>query len=162
MQRSGCLGSSRVHDDRVSRSASSPTPRQRVDDECRRRGKAAVVAGCIALLERRPVDPELIIALGGRPARWAGASDDRGGPHYWLRVWAARGLLWAWDDVALPQLVTAMSDEAWRVREMAAKVVARNDIGDALAAVSELRSDPVVRVRAASARDVARLTTSGA
>jgi hypothetical protein len=54
-----------------------------------------------------------------------------------------------------------MADEAWRVREMAAKVVARHRVGDAFAAVSRLRSDQVPRVRAAAERAVVTLTASG-
>jgi hypothetical protein len=39
--------------------------------------------------------------------------------------------LWAWDDVALPAVKSALNDEAWRVREMALKVVARHKLDDA-------------------------------
>jgi len=70
--------------------------------------------------------------------------------------------LWAWDDSALDAVSVALSDQAWRVREMAAKVVARHLLGDALPAVAELRDDPVPRVRAAANRAVARLTQAGA
>lgn len=49
----------------------------------------------------RNVDAELVLALGGPPARWAVAGEPSG-PPYWLRVWALRGLLWAWDEAALP------------------------------------------------------------
>jgi len=85
-----------------------------------------------------------------------------GGPDYWLRVWAARGLLWAWDDAALPALLKALNDDAWRVREMAAKVVNRHRLGDALPVVVDLRQDPVRRVRAAADRAVVSLTATGA
>ncbi len=81
-------------------------PRERIDAECDRRGKDAVVAGCIALLEGREADGELIVALGGPAALWAVGGGVEG-PRYWRRVWAARGLLWAWDDSALPAIVTA-------------------------------------------------------
>ena len=131
------------------------TPRQRIEAECQRRGKTAVVAGCIELLGGREVDTELVVVLGGAHA--PAVLDGRDEP-YWLRVWAARGLLWAWDDVAVPSLVDAMSDEAWRVREMACKVVARNLVDDALPAVIALRDDPIPRVRAAALRAVERLT----
>jgi hypothetical protein len=55
-----------------------------------------------------------------------------------------------------------MSDEAWRVREMAAKVTARHLVGDALPEVLALRDDPVPRVRAAAERAVARITQAEA
>jgi HEAT repeat protein len=117
-----------------------------------------VIAGCIALLEGRDTDADLIVALGGPPAMWARSGHAASGPDYWLRVWAARGLLWEWDDSAVPAIVAALTDDAWRVREMAAKAVARNDVGDALQAVSHLRDDPVARVRTAGDRAVQRLT----
>ena len=59
-------------------------------------------------------------------------------------------------------IANATRDEAWRVREMAAKVIARHRVGDALDAVAALRADPVQRVRAAAARAVTRLTAAGA
>lgn len=137
------------------------TPRQRIDAECAHRGKAAVVAACIALLEGHDVDAELMVALGGSPARWVFSGEPEG-PRHWRRVWAARGLLWAWGDEALPALMTALTDDTWRVREMAAKVVARHRLGDALSTVAELRGDPTPRVRAAASRAVVLLTASGA
>jgi HEAT repeat protein len=77
---------------------------------------------------------------------------------YWPRVWGARGLLHAWDPAATEAVIVATHDEAWRVREMAAKVIARHRAGDALNAVAALRTDPVPRVRAAAARAVTILT----
>jgi HEAT repeat protein len=136
-------------------------PRERIDAECKRRGKDALVAGCIALLEGRETDGELLVALGGPPALWA-VTGGAEGPRYWRRVWAARGLLWAWDDVAAPAVVAALRDDAWRVREMAAKVVARHRLGDALPVVVDLRDDPTPRVRAAAARAVVLLTSARA
>ncbi len=57
-------------------------------------------------------------------------------------------------------LVRATGDEAWRVREMAARVIARHRF-DALDAVVGLRDDPVPRVRVAANRAVAVLTAAG-
>lgn len=106
------------------------------------------------------MDADLIVALGGPPARWA-VTGEPPGPPYWLRVWAARGLLWAWDDVALPSLVRALGDDAWRVREMALKVVVRHRLDDAVRAVADLQEDPVPRVRAAASRALIRLAEDG-
>jgi len=120
-----------------------------------------VVAGCVRLVAGDDTDPALLMALGGPGA----AKFLDGGPHadtYWLRVWGARGLLWAWDECALDAVLAALDDEAWRVREMAVRVVARHLLGDALPAVAALREDPVPRVRAAAARTVALLTRAGA
>jgi hypothetical protein len=137
------------------------TPRQSVAAECKRRGKAVVVAGCIDLLQgRQDTDDAFLIALAG-PAAQAVLDGSAGGRQgYWPRVWAARGLLHAWDDRATAVIIQAMADDAWRVREMAAKVVARHRIGDALPALSQLRDDPVQRVRIAAERAIVLLTAS--
>jgi hypothetical protein len=135
------------------------SPRARVEHECRRRGKTAFVAGCVDLVEGRAVDPELVAVLGGRSAAWTHSADVPG-PDYWLRVWATRGLLWAWDPVAAPALQRALVDDAWRVREMALKVVARHLVEDALSEVARLQDDPSARVRAAAGRALVRLATA--
>ena len=134
------------------------TPRLSIEAECGRRGKPALVAGCIALLNREPVDDALVMALGVQASPWV--LDSGPESRYWPRVWAARGLLWAWDPVALPAIIAALDDEHWRVREMAAKVVARHLLGDAFDAVSEMSDDPVPRVVAAAARAVRVLIAS--
>ncbi len=138
------------------------TPRQSVRAECERRGRDAVIAGCIELLTGGAVDDDLILALGG-PAAPHVLSGGEGGPEgYWPRVWAARGLLHEWAEVATPAIIAATSHEAWRVREMAAKVIARHKVGDAMESVVALRVDAVPRVRAAADRAVMTLSASGA
>ena len=133
------------------------SPRDSIERECQRRGRGEVVAGCIALLQRQDTDPELIFALGGPPASWV-FTDSEPGPDYWLRVWAARGLLWAWDESALNCLLTALDDDAWRVREMALKVVGRHRLQSARSAVLLMRdSDSSTRVKTAADRAWARL-----
>lgn len=136
------------------------TPRESIEQECANRGKHAVVSGCIELLDGRDVDAELVLALGGPPARWV-VTGEPSGPTYWLRVWALRGLLWAWDDAALSSVETALHDDAWRVREMALRVVARHRLEDAVTTVAGLQEDSVARVRAAASRALMRLTTTG-
>ena len=133
------------------------SPRDSVAGECARVGESAVVEGCIALLRSQKADSRLILALGGRPARWAAGFNEPAGPDYWLRVWAARGLLWAWDEAAGPVIVDALSDEAWRVREMALRVVNKRRLRDALGAVKRLEEDPNARVRAQASRAVEKL-----
>ena len=125
-------------------------------------GACRVVDGCLALLRGGQCDAALVRALAG-----PGADRYLDGPPegaYWLRVWGARGLLWAWLDTAEERsvLVDALADEAWRVREMAAKVVARHLVGAAFDAVAALRDDPVPRVRAAAERALLRLTAAEA
>lgn len=135
------------------------TPRQSVEAECRRRGKPALISGCIDLLAGREVDDDLVLALGGVPAEYVLEGNEGGRDGYWPRVWAARGLLHVWDDEAAAAVIRATTDDAWRVREMAAKVVARYQIDDALEAIVDLQADEVPRVRSAAGRAVAALTT---
>lgn len=124
-------------------------------------GTEAVARWCADLLagSARPGDPAL------PPLGWFGTgaasllqrgdleTSEQG---YWVRVWAARGLLHGWDesaaDVATPAVVAALADDAWRVREMAAKVVRRWQLAEAATAVAALRKDDVPRVRAAAQR----------
>jgi HEAT repeat protein len=138
------------------------TPRQSVEQECARRGTTQVVAGCVELLAGRDADTGLIYALGGPAAASVLGPHPRRDQRYWLRVWGARALLYAWHDSARDAVTAALSDEAWRVREMAAKVVAKRKLGEAVEAVAGLQHDPVPRVRAAAARAVAVLTAAGA
>ena len=138
------------------------TPKQSVEAECARRGTVAVVTGCAALLSGEDADDALIIALAGPPARYVLDTGPAPVHRYWLRVWGARGLLYAWGDGARPAVLAALGDEHWRVREMAAKVVARRLLGEALPAVAGLAGDPVPRVRQAAQRAIARLTAAGA
>jgi hypothetical protein len=122
----------------------------------------AYARGCAALILGDDSDTALIVVLGAGHARQIldnGVPDDQA---YWIRVWAARGLLWAWDDAGIDAIRAALRDPAWRVREMAAKVVARHQLGDLLPAVAVLRTDPTERVRSAAHRAVAVLTRVGA
>jgi hypothetical protein len=73
-------------------------------------------------------------------------------------VWGTRGLLWVWDDTAASELRVALSDDAWRVREMAFKVISRHLLGEFLPDVAAGRDDAVARVRAEADRALARLT----
>jgi hypothetical protein len=132
------------------------TPRQSVERECGLRGKGKVVEGCMELLRGGAADAALIIALGGPPARGF-VTGESSWPDYWLRVWATRGLLWAWDDRALGSVAAALDDDSWRVREMALKVVARHQLFDVVLKVVDLQEDPVRRVRAAAERALVRM-----
>jgi hypothetical protein len=100
-----------------------------------------------------------LIALAG-PAAEAVLDGSRAAGRATAASVGARGLRYAWDDRAAAVIIQATADDAWRVREMSAKVIVRHHIGDALPAVSLLRNDPVPRVRAAADRVVVRLTAS--
>jgi hypothetical protein len=136
------------------------TPRQSIEIECARRGRDQVIDGCVALLYGRDADGDLIMALGGPN----GQNVIHDGPaqrnQYWGRVWGARGLLYVYDERADDAIIAALGDEHWRVREMAAKVIARHKVGGGLNAVAALHDDPVPRVRAASERAVVMLTAA--
>ena len=134
------------------------TPKQSIELECARRGRGQLVSGCVALLRRQDVDDGLVIALGGPVAQGVLSSGPKPAHLYWLRVWGARGLLHAYADQAEEAVIEALSDEHWRVREMAAKVIARYRIGAAFEQVTALRADPVRRVRAAAERALVLLT----
>jgi hypothetical protein len=138
------------------------TPRESIAAECARRGRSAVVDGCVRLVMGEETDVRLVAALAGPAARRVLAGDSRADLRYWLRVWGARGLLWEWDSSASAAVAVALRDPAWRVREMAAKIVARHLLGDELPAVAALRDDPVPRVRAAAERAVVELIRTGA
>src|SRR4051794_29074612 len=97
------------------------SPRSRIEAACQQRGKESIARACAELLDGESGDPELLVMLSGF------VDFDRY-PEYWTQVWAARGLLWAWDDVATAALARALSNPAWRVREMAAKVVRRHSV----------------------------------
>lgn len=139
-------------------------PRDLVHDACERLGRDAVVDGCVLLVEGQPAaeaDPRLLAVLGrGADTFLDGRDHD---DLYWLRVWGMRGLLWALDGApvgptARDAVLLGLGDEHWRVREMAAKVVARHRLEPALAAVEALRTDPVPRVAAAATRAVAAVS----
>jgi hypothetical protein len=148
-------------------------PQQRIAAECASGGRAALITGCVALLAGRPddVDDRLITVLGGDAAAHVLDGGEGGRSGYWPRVWAARGLLHAWDEradqaaeagSATDAIIGALGDHAWRVRELAAKVVAAHRVGQALDAVAALRDDPIPRVRAAAERAVVLLTVNQA
>ncbi len=142
------------------------TPRLRVENACARLGAPAVVSGCLELLAGGAGDPGIVEVLGGEHGRVVLAQGVPPVHAYWLRVWGARGLLYAWDPDREPDVVAALvaatADDAWRVREAVCRVVAGRLLGDALDAVAALRHDPVPRVREAAYRALVRLTAAGA
>jgi HEAT repeats len=130
----------------------------RIDAECAAHGRDHVVDGCVAILQASGIDEDLVLVLGGEHGALVVAGGDGGLAGYWPRVWAARGLLHCWAPRAEPALQHALGDDAWRVREMAAKVVARHGVGACFDEVLGLRDDAVPRVREAALRAVRRLT----
>lgn len=114
-----------------------------------------MVRGCVELLRGEPAEGErrqLAMMLGNQTDDGWLDGGKPPGHAYWARVWAARALLYVWDDLAGPALRPAMADEQWRVREMAAKVVAARETAAVADAVAALTDDETPRVRAAAAR----------
>jgi hypothetical protein len=128
------------------------TPKQSILAECDRRDRLNCVRECVGILNGRPIDADFLRVIGGPTAEIV--LDDRAGglEGYWPRVWAARGLLHVWDDVATDAIIAATTNESWRVREMSAKVIARHRVAPAIDAVVPLLDDDVARVRSAARR----------
>jgi len=127
-------------------------------------GAEALLTTCAELLGAEPgIEPLLhglpvpLTFLGGRHARalvlegrLAAREQD-----YWPRVWALRALRYAWDDDLAGPVVRAIDDPAWRVREVAAAVAGRREVGAAADRCAAAASDPVPRVRVAAVRALA-------
>lgn len=131
------------------------SPAARVRALCAEQGETSVAARCADVLATESwEDRELLIVLGGRHAvsEYSLTEPAQTDLSYLAPTWAARGLLYAWSDSAILAVVGALTHEAWRVREMAAKVVAARGIWSAADEVAALAQDPVPRVRAAAAR----------
>jgi hypothetical protein len=151
----------RHHGD-VTVTAAIGSPAERVRLAVERWGPSTVVQRCAVLMTHRDplVDRDLIdlaLVLGGRTDPDWLSSGKPPGHAYWARVWAARALLYVWDDSAEPAIITAMGDDEWRVREMAAKVARRREVGASADRLTELSNDDVDRVRIAVARALGRV-----
>jgi hypothetical protein len=149
----GFPGKTRLHNGRMP-SHWGVTPQQSVVAECARRGKTAVVSGCIDVLEGRQSDDSLLLAFGGPHAGQVLAGGEGGKGGYWPRVWALRALLYAWEDAATTAVIQATTDDSWRVREMAAKVCGSHCLEAAFDVVAGMQNDPVARVQAAAERAI--------
>lgn len=118
---------------------------------------AEILTGALDLVDQDRHDPRWLAGRAwegwGDPGTWRSRGLD-----HWPRTWAARTLLHAWDPVAAPAVVKGLHDEAWRVREMCAKVVARQELGAAAPECARrARGDEVPRVRVAALRALARV-----
>lgn len=116
----------------------------------------------MAILEGRPPDGRFLYVLAGPASRPVVRGGAGGMDGYWPKVWALRGLRYAWDASAERLVVEATADESWRVREMAAKVIGAHEIDDGLDALGRLVEDPVPRVRAAAESARVALTWAAA
>jgi len=102
-------------------------------------------------------EPELMSFVAGAAGpRWVELGF--GTQSYFVRTWALRAMLYAWDESASTTVIDALEDEHWRPREMALKVVAKRLIDGDVDAVARLQDDPVPRVQAAASRALDRLS----
>jgi hypothetical protein len=130
------------------------TPRRRVTLAAERDGTLAFVRKCLEVLDGTRTDAELLWVLGGDSAPGVLAGRWGGPDGYWPRTWALRAFLYVWDPQAEPAVVAACSDEHWRVREMAAKVMATRRPTSLASeeALARLLGDAVPRVQSAAGR----------
>jgi len=116
-------------------------------------GEATVVKRSISLLAGNNEGEDFLVYVGGEHAR--GILD--GAPVlYWPELWGTRALLYVWDDSAVAAVRAALGNQAWRVREMGARVAATRGL-ELVPALTELLTDEVARVRAAAARAIGDL-----
>ena len=114
-------------------------------------GETSVVLRARSLLEGGYEGEEFLRVVGGPHADGILA----GAPSlYWPELWGARALNYVWSDAAAPAVIAGLGNQAWRVREMCAKVAALRSIA-APEALTALTTDDHARVRAAAARALA-------
>jgi hypothetical protein len=132
-----------------------------VEAACARYGEETVVGWCIALLTGEisgedaygPHLPKLQAITGtANPGGWKQPVDPVN--LYWVRVWAARVLLYAWRDDAVEALRAVADDPAWRVREHVARITAQRELGELVDQVIAMLDHELPRVRAAAVRAV--------
>jgi hypothetical protein len=83
---------------------------------------------------------------------------DGAPPLYWPELWGTRALLYVWHDSAAPAVIRALTNPAWRVREMAARVVAERNL-PAISELTAMTADETPRVRIAAARALSAVGT---
>jgi len=118
-------------------------------------GEADVIDRAKALLAGLNAGEEFLLWVGGTHAQ--GILD--GAPAlYWPEVWGARAFLTVWNESAAPGIEAALTNQAWRVREMCAKVVALRELPFS-EFLTPMLTDDVPRVRAAAARALGQVAT---
>ncbi|WP_349898602.1 HEAT repeat domain-containing protein [Parafrigoribacterium soli] len=125
-----------------------------------RYGEDRVIAMAVGLLSGRNEGDDILLYFGGRHARGV---LDGAPPLYWPELWGARALTVVWPDAepgaATSAVLAGLGNQAWRVREMCAKVCAAHGVGDT-DSLSALLADEVPRVRSAAARALAEIGTT--
>lgn len=124
------------------------SPQKRVAAAIEAIGEREVVDRAIGLLGGLNVGEEFLIVAGGPHAK---GLLDGAPPLYWPEVWGARVLLYAWADDAKDAVAAGLQNQAWRLREMCARVAAARAL-DVAPLLRELLTDDNARVRAAGAK----------
>lgn len=123
-------------------------PAERIASAVSRFGEDEVVKRSIALLAGFNVGEDFLLYVGGTHAQ---GILDGAPPLYWPEVWGARALLSVWSDDALGAVKAGLTNQAWRVREMSARVVATRSL-ELADDIRPLLTDDNPRVRAGAAR----------
>lgn len=129
------------------------SPADRIAAAVKAYGEREVVERSSALLAGANAGEDFLLYVGGTHAQ--GILD--GAPAlYWPELWGARALMYVWDDSARVAIKAGLTNQAWRVREMCAKVVLHRELPFAVD-LAPLLTDEVGRVRAAAARALAEV-----
>jgi hypothetical protein len=123
-------------------------PQKRLEAAVAEFGEREVAERAASLLMGGNEGEEFLLWVGGRHAQGV---LDGAPPLYWPEVWGARALTVAWDPAAASAVRRGLGDQAWRVREMCARVVLVRRLAETDALLA-LLDDPVARVRVAAAR----------
>jgi len=124
------------------------SPGDRIITAVERLGEQVVVDRCASLLMGGNEGDEFLLIVGGRHAQGV---LDGAPPLYWPEVWGARALTFVWADSAASAVHRGLGDQAWRVREMCARVVFIRGLAEQ-ETLCHMLADDVARVRGAAAR----------
>ncbi|WP_434618476.1 HEAT repeat domain-containing protein [Arthrobacter sp. A5] len=120
-------------------------------------GQGNVVKRALALLAGEDETKEFLLFAGGAHANGI----INGAPAlYWPELWGARVFMYLWDESAAAPIRAGLGNQAWRVREMCAKVTALRGL-PFTEELQALLADDVPRVRAAGARALAQVGGEG-
>jgi len=124
------------------------SPADRIAAAVKIYGERDIVDRAAALIGGANAGEDFLLFVGGKHAK--GILD--GAPAlYWPELWGTRTLMYVWHDSAKVAVQSALTNQAWRVREMAAKVVHLREL-PLTDNLLPMLSDEVGRVRAAAAR----------
>ncbi|GAB3118833.1 HEAT repeat domain-containing protein [Glaciibacter psychrotolerans] len=119
-------------------------------------GEDVVSANAVTLLRAKNAGKDFLLYVGGRHA----LGILEGAPAlYWPELWGARTLLHVWTDSAAPYVVVGLTNQAWRVREMCARVITLRELSVSPKLV-RMTTDEVPRVRSAALNALAAQGTA--